>query len=77
MPKSTMTAGGSTGSAEPEARKVLTCPFDIYEIKVALTPAGRFLGILEVKTRRDFVSPAQLASQRCSVDVDGFYRGKP
>ena len=77
MPRSTMTADDATGSAEPESPKVLTCPFDIYEIKVALTPAGHFLGILEVKARRDFVSPAQLASQRCSVDVDGFYRGKP
>lgn len=77
MPKSTMTADDSTGSAEPEAPNVLTCPFDIYEIKVALTSTGRFLGILEVRTRRDFVSPAQLASQRCSVDVDSSYRDKP
>ena len=62
------------GVTEEEGYKVISYPFDRYEIKVKLTPANRFVGIIEVKENKDFLSYRQRIATRSHVDVDEYYR---
>jgi len=66
----------STGSHADEAGpfKIVTYPFDRYEVKVQLTAANVFVGIVEIRVNKDFLSYAQKASSVGTHDVEQFYR---
>ncbi|MEK9137488.1 MAG: hypothetical protein AAB393_10230 [Bacteroidota bacterium] len=53
---------------------VVTCVFDRYEIKVKLTPTNQFVGIVEVKINKDFLSHRQRLGARNYLDVEEYYR---
>ena len=65
-------ATGSTG--ESGEYKIISYTFDIYEIKVKLSPTNEFLGIVEVKVNRDFLSYKQRLSRQSYIDVSKYYR---
>jgi len=65
----------ATGSAgEGEDYKIIPYPFDKYEIKVKVSPSNQFMGIIEVKINKDFLSHKQRMGIQTSLDVDEFYR---
>jgi hypothetical protein len=67
--------GKGTGSHEgPDEYKIIVYPFDRYEIKVKLTPANEFVGIVEVSLNKDFLSYRQKTMLPAFHDVDEFYR---
>ena len=49
-------------------------PYDRYEIVVRLTRSGRFLGIAELRVKKDFLSPGQRVANSGYLDVDEFYQ---
>jgi len=67
-----------TGSHEGhEEFKIIAYPLDRYVIKVKLTPAGGFIGIVEVSVNKDFLSHTQRLSSLSKLgyhDVEEFYR---
>jgi hypothetical protein len=65
-------ATGSKG--EGGDYKVILYIFDIYEIKVKLSLTNEFLGILEVKVNKDFLSQKQRIGTQSYLDVDKYYR---
>jgi hypothetical protein len=56
-----------------EETKIVTYPFDRYLIKVQLDFANRFLGIIEVKLNKQFLSYEQKRTIQKYHDVDEFY----
>ena len=60
---------GPTG-AQPVGTRIITLPFDDYEIVIAVTESGRVLGIQEVRIKKHFLNPNQIGY----VDVDDFYQ---
>lgn len=65
---------GSTGSLGSPPFKIVAYQFGEYEITVALTPNDEFLGILEIKLNKDFVSYRKRLTPLGYHDVDEFYR---
>jgi len=64
-----------TGSLEVfDDYKIILYPFDKYQIKIKLTPANEFIGIIEVKINKEFLSYKQKISTKGYHDVDEFYR---
>ncbi len=64
----------STGKTRKEEDyKVISYPFDKYEIKVKVSPSNEFLGIVEVGVNKDFLSQKQKISLKGYHDVDQFY----
>lgn len=64
-----------TGSHEkPKHYKILVYPFGKYEIKIKLSPDNEFLGILEVKVNKDFLSYKQKMVSKGFHDVEEFYK---
>ena len=59
---------------EPNDHKIIVYPFDKYQIKVKLTPANEFIGIIEVKINKEFLSHKQKITRQGFHDVDEFYR---
>ena len=68
----TKQATGSIG--EVEDYKIISYPFDKYEIKVKVSPSNQFMGIIEVKINKDFLSHRQRMGIQTYIDVDAFYR---
>lgn len=63
-----------TGSHEVnEEYKIVTYPFDKYEIKVKLTLSDEFVGITEVKVNKEFLSHKQKAVSSGFHDVEELY----
>jgi hypothetical protein len=54
--------------------RVISCPFDKYEIKILLSPSNQFIGIQEVSLRRDFRSYEQRAANIGVHEVGDFYK---
>jgi len=54
--------------------KYIDYPFGIYMIKVALTPDKEFIGIVEVKVNRDFLSHKQKIGVKGFINVDDYYK---
>jgi hypothetical protein len=67
----TQDATGKTGEAEDY--RIISYPFDKYEIKVKVSPSNEFLGIVEVGVNKDFLSQEQKISLKGYHDVDKFY----
>ena len=67
-----------TGSHDLHAgTKIISYPFDRYEIKIELTPTNEFIGVVEVSVNRDFLSHKQKLTSWGSLgfhDVEEFYR---
>lgn len=65
-----------TGSHK-EKYKIEEYPFDRYQIKIALTPDNKFLGILEITLNKDFLSHKQKMISKGPKgyhDIDEFYK---
>lgn len=58
----------------PSSYKDIIYPFDKYEIKVRLTPNNEFIGIVEVKINKDFLSYKQRVTSKGFHDVEEFYK---
>ena len=52
-------ARNRTGINLEEDKSVIVYPFDNYKIEVKLDPDGRFLGIIGIGLKKDFLSPMQ------------------
>lgn len=59
---------------ELEEYKEIIYPFDKYEIKVKLSLTNGFIGIVEVKVNKDFLSHKQKITSKGFHDVEEFYR---
>lgn len=67
----TQDATGKTGKAEDY--KIISYPFDKYEIKVKVSANNEFIGIVEVGVNKDFLNQKQKTSLKGYHDVDKFY----
>lgn len=54
--------------------KIITYPFDKYQIKLKLTPDNKFIEIIEVQINKDFLSYTQKRTPLGFHDVEEFYR---
>ncbi len=64
-----------TGSHERvDDYKIILYPFDKYQIKIKLTPSNEFIGIVEVKVNKEFLSHKQKITSQGFLDVEEFYR---
>lgn len=54
--------------------KEIVYPFGKYEIKVRLSLTNEFIGIVEVKVNKDFLSYKQKVASKGFHDVEEFYR---
>jgi len=63
-----------TGVPIPLEYRDVVYPFRKYEITVRLTPDNEFIGIVEVKINKDFISYKQRLATKGFHDVDEFYR---
>ncbi len=64
---------GIGGQDMPEDYKIITYPFDKYQIKIKLTPSNEFIGIIEVKINKEFLFYKQKITSKGFHDVDEFY----
>lgn len=64
---------GTGESGEPTDHKIIVYPFEKYEIKIMLTASNEFIGIVEVKINKDFLSQRERASAKGFHDVEKFY----
>jgi hypothetical protein len=63
-----------TGSHEKlEEYKIINYPFDKYQIKIKLTSANEFIGIIEVQVNKEFLSYKQKLTSQGFVDVNEDY----
>ena len=69
--RSLLPAPTSLGAAQPAVTRVVR--HGDVEIVVAITPDGRFLGISEVRLRRDFLNVQQRVAATGVHDVDHLY----
>ena len=65
---------GTGSPSTPSEYKDIIYAFDKYEIKVRLTPNNEFIGIVEVKVNKDFLSYKQKVTSKGFHDVEEFYR---
>lgn len=66
---------GSTGADLDENRqKLVAVPYENFEIVVRLSEDNRFLGIAELRIKKDFLSHEQRVANTGVFDVDEFYR---
>ena len=70
---STFTQDATGRKGEAGDYKIVSYPFDKYEIKVKVSPSNEFLGIVEVGVNKDFLSQKQKTSLKGYHDVDKFY----
>ena len=54
--------------------KFINYPFDKYEIKIKLSDDNKFLGIIEIKINKEFLSHKQKTISKGFHDVDDFYQ---
>jgi len=64
-----------TGSHDmPRDYKIISVPFDKYEVTIKLSPNNEFIEILEVKVNKDFLSYKQKMISKGFHDVEEFYK---
>ncbi len=61
-------------SSSHQGRKRVEVPYDNLVIVVELTLSGQFIGISEIRIRRDFLSNPQRVAASGFHDVDEFYK---
>jgi hypothetical protein len=54
--------------------KIILYPFDKYQIKIKLTHSNEFIGIVEVKVNKEFLSHKQKITSQGFLNVEEFYR---
>jgi hypothetical protein len=65
----------STSSpVNPQSHKLVVVPYGGCEVVVCLTEDNRFVGIRELRIKRDFLTPEQRVSTSGYLDVEEFYR---
>lgn len=64
---------GTGAHEKPVDSEVIFYPFGRYEIGVELTPTNEFIGIVEVRINKEFLSYKQKMASRGFHDVDEFY----
>ena len=65
----------STSSpVNPQLHKLVVVPYGNCEVVVCLTQDDRFVGIYELRIKKDFLSPEQRVSSSGRLDVEEFYR---
>jgi len=64
---------GTGSHKELDEYKIILYPFDKYQIKIKLTPSNEFIGIIEVKINKEFLSHKQKITSEGFHDVDEFY----
>ncbi len=57
-----------------QGRQQVVVPYDNLVIVVELTRSGQFIGISEVRIRRDFLSNAQRVAASGFHDIEAFYK---
>lgn len=62
-----------TGAIPPVRLEERVVPFDNLEIVVCIDDIGRFVGVHEVRVKKDFLSPEQRVSSSGNLDVEEFY----
>ena len=64
-----------TGSHENlDDYKIILYPFDKYQIKIKLSPSNEFIGIVEVKINKEFLSHKQKITSQGFLDVEKYYQ---
>ena len=64
-----------TGSHEKlDDYEIIIYPFDKYQIKIKLSPSNEFIGIVEVKVNKEFLSHRQKITSQGFLDVEEFYQ---
>ena len=64
-----------TGSYEKlDDYKTILYPFDKYQIKIKLSPSNEFIGIVEVKINKEFLSHKQKITSQGFLDVEEYYQ---
>lgn len=69
-----LTAQSTGHTSEREDYKTLTTTFDRYDIIIKVSPRNEFIGVLEVKINKDFLSQKQRMGLQSYIDVDKYYR---
>lgn len=64
----------ATGEPEQEGEKLKACTFGKYVVVVKLTKDDRFVGIEEIRIRKDFLTQKQRMGRIGSHDLDDIYR---
>jgi hypothetical protein len=65
----------STGSISNSSRyNLVFVTFEKYQIGVVVDSNGKFVGISEVREKRDFLSEKQRISVTESINVDDYYK---
>jgi hypothetical protein len=63
-----------TGSLEgSKDYRIISFPFDRYEIKIKVTPNNEFMEVIEVGINKDFLTQQQKIGLQGFHDVDKFY----
>lgn len=64
----------ATGSlAEVKKYKIISYPFDRYDVKVKVTPNNEFVEIVEIALNKNFLTQKQKISLKGFHDVEKFY----
>jgi hypothetical protein len=57
-----------------ETTRIISYPFDRYEVKVILNDRDQFVGIEEIKIHKEFLSLKQKMSlSKCTRDIEEYY----
>jgi len=68
-----LTSQGTGNLGELTGYRIISCPFDRYEIKIKVTPSNEFIEIVEVGINKDFLTQQQKINLQGFHDVDEFY----
>ena len=70
---SDLTSGSTGAGFQEKTYKLVTVPYDNFEIVVCLSEDDRFLGVAELRIKKDFLSAEQRIANTGVFDVDEFY----
>ena len=65
---------GTGSHDENKIYKTIEYPFEKYLIKVKVNESGKFVGVVEVKINKDFLSYKQKVASKGYHNVDEFYK---
>jgi hypothetical protein len=64
----------ATATRPSNPTRIVVVPFERYEVSLRLTEDDRVVEVVEVKVRKDFLTPEQRIAATAYQDVDEFYR---
>jgi hypothetical protein len=71
---SNLTRGSTGPDPQVQRHKLVAVPYENYEIVLWLSEDDRFLGVAELRIKKDFLSLEQRVANTGVFDVDEFYR---